>query len=185
MSLESRERSKYEMAWSHEEYRLVCHGHRLWSERSDLFPPLPSSALDIGCGLGWLVNEWTDQGIDAWGVDIAANCLDPNMSGHFEQVCIWDMDLGRTFYLGVCADVMEHIPTEMVPRTLSKIAAHCEVVLFKIAHEINTFHGETLHLTLQPARWWMSEMNRVGGNASLVGAMKRHSFTDSIVRWNT
>ena len=185
MSLESTERAKYEMAWSHDEYRQVCHGSRIWSERPDLIPAKFQSVLDIGCGLGRLVNTMHGLGFDAWGVDIAANCLDEGVKGTFVQQCIWDMDLDRTFDVGICADVMEHIPGEKVRQSLIRIAVHCRQVVFKIAHEVNTFYGETLHLTLHPPSWWIDQMVAIGGSATFTGIMVRHKvIEDSLIVWS-
>lgn len=181
------ERAKYERAWSAAEYRTACHGHALWHGRRDLYPEHFASALDIGCGTGRLLAEWNAAGIDAWGVDIADNALDQEIAerwGHkVVTACLWEMEWSRRFDLGSCTDVMEHIPPEHVAETLRRIAACCDVVVFKIAHSPNQLGGGVLHLTLQPWPWWVAEMQAVGGRAEYLGIAMRSGNEDSLIRW--
>lgn len=181
------EKEKYERAWSHPEYRLACHSLLLWNVNRDWFPFRFKNAIDLGCGLGHLVAVWNDQGIEAYGLDITSDCLHPNVLerwGHrFIEACLWHFALGQHFEFGICTDVMEHIPPTHVDRTLECMAAHCDEILFKVAHSPSLFHGDTLHLTLQPASWWVSVMESVGGSAQFLGSVTRSGFRDSIIRW--
>lgn len=181
------ERAKYERAWSVPEYRHACHSLQLWEGRRDLFPKIFASAVDLGAGSGRLFAAWNDAGVDAWAFDIADNCLDPGVAARWGQKlrvgCLWTMEWGRRFNLGICTDVMEHIPPERVAETLRRIAACCDEVLFKIAHSPNQLGGEVLHLTLQPWPWWIQQMNAVGGTAEYLGVQMRSGNEDSLIRW--
>lgn len=189
MSIVAIERAKYQRAWTAPEYRRACHGRALWLKRRDLFPAVFDSALDIGCGLGYQFAAWCDAGIDAWAVDIAENCLADDVRRDWGRrlvvVPLWEMTWARTFDVGLCADVMEHIPPKMVRRSLERIAACCEVVVFKIAHEPNSLGDDVLHLTLEPVDWWMDAMQRVSGRVDYIGMIRRELYpvVDSIVRW--
>jgi 2-polyprenyl-3-methyl-5-hydroxy-6-metoxy-1,4-benzoquinol methylase len=181
------ERDKYVTTWRDPVYRQACHSLHLWRTRRDLFPAGFRSAIDLGCGLGHLIAEWNRDGIDAWGFDIADNCLDESVSEEWGRKvvigCLWEMGLGRRFDLGVCTDVMEHIPTDRVTLTLECIAAHCTEVLFKIAHSPNVLGHQVLHLTLESYGWWMHQMEAVGGDAEYLGVQMRSGFKDSLIRW--
>lgn len=157
------ERAKYDDCWRNDGYRQACHGLELWDQHRTWFPGQISSALDIGCGTGRLFARWNWEGIDGHGVDFSDHALDadhPNRD-KFTNQCLWDMSFNRQFYLGVCADVMEHIPPEMVDATLACIAKACRYTVFKIANYPSVFN-EQLHLTLQPAKWWHSKLSAHG-----------------------
>ena len=178
------ERAKYVKTWADPVYRLACHGLKLWRERAELFPPDVRSALDIGCGTGRLLQHWIAIGLDAWGYDIAENCLDSDVAlvaaHRVRYGALWDMDWGeRTFDLGVCTDVMEHIPEELVPAVVERIGACCRFVVFKIAHSPNHLGEEILHLTLRPHEWWVDRMP----GSRFVGTEMRSGFQDSIITW--
>jgi hypothetical protein len=171
------------------EYRVACHSLSLWHSNRDWFPDRLSSAIDLGCGLGLLFAHWNDVGIDAYGLDLTGDCLHPNVRakyGHkFVEATLWDMPLfPALFDLGVCADVMEHIPPEYVVPVFEHIFPQCSEVVFKIAHHLtNDLGGPPLHLTLHPADWWIARMREVSGDAELLGTVTRHSFEDSVIRW--
>lgn len=188
MNVAAVERQKYERVWAMEEYRSACHSLALWRNRRELFPARFRSALDLGCGTGRLIAEWVADGVDARGVDIAANCLDSgaDVADRVSIACLWEMEWpeGRVFDFAICTDVMEHIPPGHVTATLERIADCCDEVLFKIAHSPNQLGGEVLHLTLQPAAWWIEQMEAVGGVAEYLGYEVRSGNHDSLIRWH-
>jgi SAM-dependent methyltransferase len=188
MNLLITEKKKYEDVWNNPLYRNKSHGLELWNNHREFFPENFRSALDIGCGLGKLFAEWNHREIDAWGVDIVSNCLTVSVRedwGHkFMEASLWDMVWDRRFDFGICADVMEHIPTDKVPLALKRIGDCCDEVLFKIAHFIgNDLGGPRLHLTLRPIAWWLQQMKFMGGNAKQLLYKHRPGLPDSIIRW--
>ncbi len=167
MSLIGDQKKIYREVWTDEGYRKKCHSLILWHDHREAFPPSFNSALDLGCGRGLLFKHLNDMGIDAWAVDHTSNCLDENverMWGHkFFEACLWELDLRLAFQLGICIDVMEHIPEGMVDPVLMRIADHCEVVIFKIDNNHSKCLGHDLHPTMRTADWWQSKMEEVGG----------------------
>jgi 2-polyprenyl-3-methyl-5-hydroxy-6-metoxy-1,4-benzoquinol methylase len=164
--LEARERAKYEKVWSLPQYRVANQALQLWQRHRGIFPVHPRHALDIGCGNGRLFQQWNAEGIDGHGVDFAPNALDkdhPN-ADKFTLQCLWADALifGRPgmFDLGVCADVMEHIPPERVDDVIRNAATHCALVIFQIANYPSRF-GD-LHLTLRNAEWWLAKLSEFG-----------------------
>lgn len=179
---------KYADTWAKPEYRQACHSLSLWHNNRNLFPSKFKSSLDIGCGLGLLIDVWNDLSIDAYGVDLVPDdCLHPQLKSAHKvvQSALWSMAFDRRFDFGICTDVMEHIPTEYVARTLQAIYGCCHEVLFKIAHSPSIFHGHTLHLTLQPYEWWLRQMMSVGGVAEYHGTVNRNGNLDSLITWYT
>lgn len=166
------ERAKYEQVWRHPPYRVKCHGLDMWESQREFFPDSPATAVDLGCGLGRLFARWNDEGIDAWGVDFCAASLADDVreawSHRFVISCLWDERLPaklhrHRFDLAVCADVMEHIPEQMVPAVLANIAAVADVAVLKIANFPHRCLGLDLHVTQRPAEWWQAQMAVQGG----------------------
>ncbi len=179
--IKQQERAKYEAVWQMPEYRAKCHSLDFWHDYQALFPPYYRSVLDIGCGRGLLLPVLSRLGIDVHGVDFASNCLDPDINlSRFHRQCIWEMDLKRHFDLGLCIDLMEHIPESMVPETLRRIKNHCHIVLFKIANYPSDSLGYELHPTLKPADWWLDEIAAAGGYL-----IQNHILTDHKIYYFT
>lgn len=157
---------KYDEVWrDHQRYRAQAFGLDLWLKRREIFPPIVESAVDLGCGHGRLVAHWLAAGMDALGVDFSREAPDPEVRerwGHCLRFqCLWDLDLGREFQLGVCADVMEHIPEAKVDETLRRIQRHVGLVVFLIANYSSRSLGHDLHPTMRPAPWWGMRLNEM------------------------
>lgn len=181
MTLLEQETSKYESVWADPLYRIANQGLQLWQLHRGIFPNDPASALDIGCGNGRMFAQWNREGIDGHGVDFARNALDaehPNKE-NFTLQCLWRMQFAREFDLGVCADVMEHIPPEKVDEVLGAISAACRTTVLQIANYPSYF-GD-LHLTLQSSEWWLAKLRNFGKPEFLPG-VKRDGVEEYVFR---
>jgi SAM-dependent methyltransferase len=159
------ERAKYAECWQSDVYRKACHGLALWRDHRAFFPANPGSVLDIGCGTGRLFGHLRDNGIHATAIDLVDG-LDPEIRekyGHwFHALPIQDIgDLGVRFSLGVCCDVMEHLPESEVDAALRAIRAATDTSVFMIANHVSTHLGHELHLTQQPPEWWQAKLQAV------------------------
>lgn len=165
-ALHAEEAAKYDRQWREDWYREKCHSLALWNDHRGLFPPVFSTAIDFGSGTGRLVKAWRAHGIDAKGVDISANAADADIAEHIVIANLWA--LHQTVLLpysdvGVCADVMEHIPPEKVEDVIACIAEACAMCVFKIANFPSVgAGGQPLHLTLQPREWWERMLSQYG-----------------------
>lgn len=192
-ALAEAERAKYDRVWRMDAYRVACHGLMLWEHRRELFPPQFRTAVDLGCGTGRLVARWLDEGYEAFGVDLSRESVDADIlvkyGNRFAFVPIWSLqpavEPSSRIDVGVCTDVMEHIPEPAVDVTLGAIAGACKWVLFKIAHgPANDLGGEPLHMTQRPLAWWISRMTSVmGGEIEYLGVQIRNGNHDSLIRW--
>jgi len=181
-----REAVKYRHVFGLPDYRVACHGLTLWQTHRDLFPETVRSAVDLGCGTGRLVQQWVLEGIDAYGVDLVAEqSVDRGVyrgvPSRFITAPLWEMALPHVADVGVCADVLEHIPETHIRKTLARIAASCRMVVFQIAHMPHVLAGHTLHVTLRDRTWWVVQICSI-----MDGATTTHPTDDvhrSVLVW--
>lgn len=185
LSVAESEAVKYRDAWADQRYRMKAHGLELWQRERHIFPDVVTTALDIGCGHGRLMGRWCDEGIDAYGIDIVdgRDVAVRERYGDRLTVCpIWDYDPDRHFDLAVAADVLEHIPEEMVPQSLDRIANCTWVLIAQTAEFDSHFLGHDLHPTQRPFEWWRDQMLALGGEVTRLphnGAGRKH-----LLRWD-
>lgn len=115
------------------------------------------TVLDAGAGMGYQTQWFQNNGLTVYSTDIVPM---------FEQ-CIaaplWDMsEISKTDWV-FCADVLEHIPPDLVDKSLSELKriATKGIYLDICCREDNkgSLIGEKLHLTVQPPEWWLRKIN--------------------------
>lgn len=159
-------------------YRKKAHGLDLFKNHRGIFPVVFNTVVDLGCGQGRLFAYLNELGKDCWAVDIASNCLEDAALPWKDKLIVqslWDMDFSAEskwakdhyetwpgkFRLGICTDVMEHIPEARVGNVLKNIALYCDAVIFKIANFPARSLGVDLHPTMKDLRWWIERLKEV------------------------
>ncbi len=172
------EQKIYEEMWAnHPNYRVVSPGE----EVSHLFlqqakPKPGSTILDIGCGTGrGSLNLALFGGLRVHMLDFvpAHICLDEDIRPMLEtqkqsltfSQCDITKDIPYTAQYGFCTDVMEHIPTDKVGKTIDACLRAVQHMFFMICLEDDVCGeaiGHALHLTVKPYEWWLERFNERG-----------------------
>ena len=169
-----RESAKYREMWSIPQYRVYSPGEdHLEAIERELDLSQGATILDLGCGTGRLTARLAER-YQATGVDFAPNCRDPEAEHvPFIEANLWDLPADLTADYGVCCDVMEHIPPEMVDAVLSNIAKACrKSVFFRIEFtpdSMGALIGTPLHLSVQPEDWWSDALIRHFPSVRVIG----------------
>lgn len=167
--LHTREKAKYEVIWNHPDYGGGQQDLLAWEAFREWVPITTASAVVLGCGAGKLVAKLVGEGYDAYGVDITEEALrsqglHTTLAPRFYEATLWDLpeELTDAFDLGICTDVMEHIPTEKVRDVFRNIFRVARTTLFAISLGEDQWGprvlGEPLHLTVRHEVWWGKEM---------------------------
>jgi len=113
------------------------------------------SVLDVGCGRGAWLAEWTRAGVDdVFGVDgghvDAARLEVPGE--HFRALDVGrPFDLGRRFDLVQCLEVGEHLPSADARVLVENLVRHGSLVLFSAAVP---GQGGEAHVNERPPSFW-------------------------------
>lgn len=119
-ALADRERGvEYDPAWYDRPYFERHLDRRFWYYPAALTLARrlrPSAALDLGCGVGMMVEAWTMEGVDAHGVDVSAAAIAlarPEVRRRLHRVDAVSERLpfdDASFDLVTSIEVLEHLP---------------------------------------------------------------------------
>ncbi len=118
----------------------------------------PQSVLDIGCGRGVWLDEWSAAGVtDFLGVD--GDYVDPNglaiPSENFRAADLTrPLALERRFDLAQSLEVGEHLPLEAADALVNILTSASEKVLFSAAV---IGQGGEFHINEQPLSFWQKK----------------------------
>ena len=125
------------------------------TEILDLLPD--GRILDVGCGMGGLVHEFSSRGFDVLGLDPSRKAIDycrENCSGSFETGSVLRLPFeDQSFDTVVSTDCLEHLAEDDLPLAIREIArvARRQVYL-RIATRPD--RDKKWHLTVKPRKWW-------------------------------
>ena len=137
-----------------------------WARLSKL-----DSVIDLGCGLGVLVDFFDNY----TGVDVSNYVIERNIGSNNIlrgnqykdkrfSVCglsnIHNSNIGlETYDVGICADVIEHIPPDFLNDVLYSISQlNCNTFVFSVstrASKLLAKDGSNLHLTVMTYEEWI------------------------------
>jgi SAM-dependent methyltransferase len=121
----------------------------------------PTSALDAGCAMGFLVEELRKRGVDAYGIDVSEYAISQVHESVAEQCSVASLSepLGRRYDLITCIEVLEHIPPAESDRAIANLCAATDRLL--ISSTPGDF-GEPTHLNVLPPEGWSAKLAEQG-----------------------
>lgn len=121
----------------------------------------PTSVLDAGCALGFLVEMLRERGVQAFGVDISefaiANVYPPIKP--FCRVASLTDPLPQRYDLIVTIEVLEHVPPGAGEQIIANLCAHTDDILFS---STPFDYKEATHCNVQPPEYWAERFARHG-----------------------
>lgn len=160
------EREKYRTIWQFDAYREVSPGQTVvFDAVIRMGIRLGDTVIDFGCGTGRAAVELAKAGRQPLMIDFADNCRDEEaMKLPFLE---WDLSrpIPASARYGLCADVLEHIPTDTLPAVIRNIMAAAETVYFQastVPDNLGALLQAPLHMTVRPATWWLDLFRGMG-----------------------
>ena len=121
----------------------------------------PTTVLDAGCALGFLVEMLRERGAQAYGVDVSEFAI-ANVYPPIKPFC-WVGTLvdpfPQRYDLIVTIEVLEHIPAADSGRVIANLCAHTDDILFS---STPLDYMEATHLNVQPPEYWAERFARHG-----------------------
>jgi ubiquinone/menaquinone biosynthesis C-methylase UbiE len=128
------------------------------------------SIIDFGFGKGNAMKYFENKGFKIYGTEISSYAVEKQKENGKEvfHASLDNLEIFRDnqFNIGFCNDVIEHIPTNLIIKSLEEMTRVCSDYLFisvcpTPAHH-KSLEGEQLHLTIQPAKWWEEQLKKFG-----------------------
>jgi 2-polyprenyl-3-methyl-5-hydroxy-6-metoxy-1,4-benzoquinol methylase len=120
----------------------------------------PRSIIDIGCATGFYLLPFGPE-VTCQGIEINEEALAQSYrSLHIERVDIASEKFTRgRFDLGLCLEVLEHIPTDKSDAAVRNIAKLCRTLVFSAAQPGQGGDG---HINCQRREYWIAAFSGEG-----------------------
>jgi SAM-dependent methyltransferase len=126
----------------------------------------PRSVLDVGCAMGFLVEELRLRGVEAWGIDISEYAIGKVHESVADYCAVWSAaaeslpeGFPQTFDLVTCIEVIEHLPDPDVLPALENLTRYADRLLFSSSPEDYT---EATHLNVKSPDDWSARLAGFG-----------------------
>lgn len=125
-----------------------------------------AGTLDIGCGTGFILENFEEKHIPIQAVEGSSACIGVMPRTVSNHLVVIDASklfyLGRKFGLVICLEVGEHLEEADSDRLVNNIVNHCNsgaVIYFSAAAP---GQGGHLHLNEQPPEYWIEKFKARG-----------------------
>jgi len=172
------EAAKYEKVWLHPEYAKCSPGEAYAHDAMErLYISRNGIAYDFGTGSGKGAKVLLDAGFNSViGFDYCEQpskwLAETNTGFMFVKAALHEMASDYVVAdFGLCADVMEHLPEQIIDDALRNMQSLSKTLYLGICTVEDMFGktiGEQLHLTVRPCEWWLERIGKVCGNATII-----------------
>jgi SAM-dependent methyltransferase len=113
----------------------------------------PSSVLDAGCAIGFLVKALRDRSVDAEGIDSSAWAIAqvPQDVRAWCRVGSVADELLHVYDLITCIEVLEHVSPKEASAAIANFCRHSRAVLFSSTPDR---FDEVTHINVHPVSYW-------------------------------
>lgn len=121
----------------------------------------PTSVLDAGCAMGFLVEALRNRGVEAYGIDVSEYAISQAHESvrDFCRVASLTEPLPRRYDLIVSIEVLEHLPPADAGKAIANLCQATDRVLLSTTPED---FGEATHLNVQPPESWSASFAAEG-----------------------
>lgn len=135
--------------------------------------PKGSRILDIGCGVGTLVDSFHKLGYKATGVDVNSQAITNNIA---KKHCLLvkntnKLDFNnRYFNLVVSREVLEHIPLKDIDSCITewdRVSRGQMVHIIAVKERGPSAENDPAHCNVQTEQWWVNKFKKHGYSAQL------------------
>ena len=121
----------------------------------------PSTLLDAGCAMGFLVEALRKRGVDAKGIDVSEYAISQVHESVAEHCTVASLSepLGGRYDLVTCIEVLEHIPPDQADAAIANLCAAGDRLLISTSPRD---YAEPTHLNVQPPEFWSAAFAREG-----------------------
>lgn len=121
----------------------------------------PTTVLDAGCAMGFLVEALRERGVEAWGIDVSEHAISQvheSVAEYCEVGTLAD-PFPRRYDLIVTVEVLEHIPPAEANAAVANLCAATDRVLLSTTPDD---YGEATHLNVQAPEVWSAMLAQNG-----------------------
>jgi 2-polyprenyl-3-methyl-5-hydroxy-6-metoxy-1,4-benzoquinol methylase len=130
------------------------------------------AVLDMGCAMGYLVEQLRRRGFEAWGLDISDYALENaplEVAGYLHW---YDMTSGNDTFFGnnrfdiiLCFETLEHIPDgfplhKALDSLFRSLRPNGIVLMTICTSEQPGWDTDPTHVNIQPRSWWLERMHQ-------------------------
>ena len=121
----------------------------------------PSSVLDAGCAMGFLVEALRRNGVEAWGIDVSEYAISQVHESVRDYCSVGSLTdpLPRRYDLITCIEVVEHIPAADTPAVISNLCQATDRLLLSTSP---FDYGEATHVNVRSPGDWSALLAREG-----------------------
>lgn len=146
----------------------------------------PKSVVDVGCGIGIYLAEFSKRGIEIKGYDGAVSAISGSLAG--KKIKKYDLNqplnAEKKYDLCLCIEVAEHLPYESANILLDSLTGLSDIIVFTAATP-GQGPKSIGHINEQPHEFWVDlfKIRRFTLNKKLTEEIKKEMSDQNVIWW--